>query len=185
MRDLSVGEPNSRPSHAAPRFSFSAAPGEDHGVTGEDGSGSSEGAGSVSEGTVTAGRVLEVKGMIDAPASLPADTSGLGTACMPRTRRFRVAGTKAVGFLFPPRSVGRIQTSAVEKGLAHAFLRSRGLTCPRRSERLLHKQLGSFSSALGKVSVEFPFYRNLNGGSEAEVTCPSHLDDGCKSQGSI
>lgn len=42
-----------------------------------------------------------------------------------------------------------------------------------------------FISVLGKVSVEFPFYRNLNGGSEAEVKCPSHLDDECKSQGSI
>lgn len=42
-----------------------------------------------------------------------------------------------------------------------------------------------FISVLGKVSVEFPFYRNLNGGSEAEVKCLSHLDDECKSQGSI
>lgn len=44
---------------------------------------------------------------------------------------------------------------------------------------------GFLSSVLEKVSVEFPFYRNLNGGSKAEVKCPSHLDDECKSQGSI
>lgn len=37
--------------------SFSAAPSEDLGVNGKDGSGSSEGRGSVSKGMVTAGRV--------------------------------------------------------------------------------------------------------------------------------
>lgn len=46
-------------------------------------------------------------------------------------------------------------------------------------------QAGSFSSALGKVGIEFPFYRNLNGGSEAEVKCPSRLDGECQGQGSI
>lgn len=108
----------------------------------------------------------------------------LGAACMPGTR-LQVAGTKAVGILFPPRGVGRIRTSVTEKGP----------TCPHppkkppahfpSAERLLPKLGFFFISVLGKVSVEFPFYRNLNGGSEAEVKCPSHLDDECKSQGSI
>lgn len=61
--------------------------------------------------------------------------------------------------------------------------RSRRLTSPRRSA--YSPSWVFFISVLGKVSVEFPFYRNLNGGSEAEVKCPSHLDDECKSQGSI
>lgn len=155
IRALSGGLPNSHPSHAGPGFSFSAAPGEDHGVNGKDGSGSSEGAGSVSEGTVTA---LEVNGR-ERCSSLPSSRHlrPLGTACVPGTRRLQVAGTKAVGFLFPPRCVGRIQMSAVEKGPA----------CPRpptklwahfpSEERLLPTQLGSCPRSLRRSALSSHF----------------------------
>lgn len=80
----------------------------------------------------------------------------LGAACMPGTR-LQVAGTKAVGILFPLRGVGRIRTSVTEKGP----------TCPHppkkppahfpSAERLLPK-LGFFlSQSLGRSVLSSHF----------------------------